>query len=729
MQAEYPLVRDLVLIGGGHAHALVLRKWAMRPQPGVQLTLINPAPVAAYTGMLPGVVAGHYPRDAAMIDLVRLCRFAGARLILGAVGHIDPHLRQVHVPGRPALRYDVASLDVGVMAGPATIPGLEHAVPARPLDQFLTGWQAHLGRAEPLAQIVIIGGGVAGVELALAAAHRLHDRRPVITVLEAGTALRALPHRAGALMRQALIAAGITLHERAVIDAITKDAVVLSDGTSLPSDLTIAVAGAKPHGWLANCGLAMTNGFVNVGPTLQTSDPAIFAAGDCAHLSHAPRPKAGVYAVRAAPVLHDNLRNALSGKPLRAYHPQGDYLKLISLGTKTALLDRNRVSFAHPALWRWKDRIDGRFVAKLSDFPAMTTPATPADAALGLADALGARPLCGGCGAKVGAQGLRSALAALPPPLQPAVHSGPGDDAAVLRVADGFQVITTDHLRSFTSDPFVMARIAATHALGDIRAMGAAPQVALAQITLPRMSETMQAALLADIMAGAASVFTAAGADIVGGHTSVGAELTIGFSITGTATQIITKAGARDGDCLILTKPLGTGTIMAADMAIAQVPGLRITGMMLGEVVAGALAQMQQPLAKAAAILAPHAHAMTDVTGFGLAGHLADMLQASGCAATLNLAAIPFLPGAVALAAAGHASSLAPANRAALAGIMAFDARPETALLIDPQTAGGLLAAVPADQATALIAALNTAGEDAAIIGTVEPGTPAIHLG
>ncbi len=722
MQAAFPPTRDLVLIGGGHAHALVLRKWAMRPQPGVQLTVINPAPVAAYTGMLPGVVAGHYRRDEAMIDLVRLCRFAGARLVLGAATGIDRAARLISITGRPALRYDVASLDVGVNAGPLGVPGVHHAVPARPLDGFLAGWQAHLAKAMPQPRIIVIGGGVGGVELALAVAHRLHAQQPAITILDAGTALQGLPARAAARMRRALGTAGIALREGVVIASVQDNAVILRDGTSLPSDLTISVAGAVPHGWLADTGLDLTAGFVTVGPTLQSSDPVIFAAGDCAHLSHAPRPKAGVFAVRAAPVLHDNLRAALSDRPLRPFRPQHDYLKLIALGPQSAMATRNGLAFAHPSLWHWKDRIDRAFMARLSDFPAMPAPPIPDGAVTGLTEAMGAKPLCGGCGAKIGADGLNAALSGLPAPTRPDVHSGAGDDAAILRVGAGFQVLTTDHLRAFTDDPYVMARIAATHALGDIRAMGATPQVALSQITLPRMAAPLQQAMLADIMAGAASVFTAAGADIVGGHTSVGAELTIGFTVTGTATHVVTKAGARVGDRLILTKALGSGTILAADMAIAQMPGV-----MLGEVVAHALARMQHPLGPAAAIITPVAHAMTDVTGFGLAGHLAEMLRASGCGAVLTLGAIPILPGAVALAAAGHASSLAPANRAAVAAMLDPNPTPLAALLIDPQTAGGLLAAVPPDHANQVLADLQAAGEEAAIIGTVTGAPVAIR--
>ena len=696
----------------------------MNPQPGVRLTLINPAPVAPYTGMLPGHIAGHYTRPAMMIDLVRLCRFANARLIIGHAAGIDPSTKRIRLTNRPDIAYDVASIDTGITSDLPDIPGFkDHALAAKPLDAYADRWEKFLTSPPQNPKIVIIGAGIGGAELAMASLHRLHSlgTNPKVTLIDQNPdMLRGV----GAGARKATLAKltqmGITLLPSTQITQINATSVTLQDGQTLPSDFTLSVATARPQDWLQQTGLALTNGYLTLNPHLQTSSPAIFAAGDCTHLAHAPRPKAGVFAVRAAPILLHNLRAALSGQPLRAFNPQRDYLKLISTGAKSAIADRSGFSLQGAWLWRWKHRIDAKFMAKFTSYPAMTTPPVPQNAALGLADLIAQKPLCGGCGAKVAPADLTTALATLPAPKRPDVISGPGDDAAILSHGEGLQVITTDHLRAFTNDPYLMAKITATHALGDIWAMGATPQVALAQITLPPLSPALQARTLAEIMQGAAEVITAAGADLVGGHTSQGAELTIGFTLTGLAPRAITKAGAKPGDVLILTKPIGMGIILAAEMANAH-----LSGALLGDIVANAYAQMLRPLSQDAKILTPHAHAMTDVTGFGLAGHLVEILQASNCAATLSLARIPILPGANHLAGAGHASSLAPANRAATVPYMAFTDSPASALLFDPQTAGGLLAAVPASKADAIIAAL---GGQAAIIGTLTQGPPMIHI-
>jgi selenide,water dikinase len=716
MESTVPLTRDLVLVGGGHAHALVLKAWGMRPLLGARLTLVDPAPEAAYSGMLPGFVAGHYPRADLMIDLVRLARFAGARIVLARATGIDRSRKHVLIEGRAALRYDVLSLDIGVTSDMPALPGFaEHAHPAKPLAAFADAWEAHLGRAAeggPRAAVVI-GGGVAGTELAFAMAHRLGPG--AVTLLEAAPEpLPGLAPRARRLALAEAKALGLAIRAGERAARVLAAYVETEAGTRIPSAFTAGAAGARPAPWLAETGLALHEGFLAVGPTLQSeTDPAIFAAGDCAHLSHAPRPKAGVFAVRAAPVLFESLRAALAGRALRAFRPQHDYLKLISLGARNAIALRSGLSAKGAALWRWKDRIDRRFMARLADLPEMPRPALPPLLAEGARELSDGPPLCGGCAAKVGRGALTEALAALPRATRPDVLRGAGDDAAILAMGEARQAISTDQLRAFTLDPYLLARIAAIHALGDLWSKGAAPQAALAQIVLPRMAPAMEAATLAEILAAASAVFRPEGAEIVGGHTAIGAELGVGFTVTGLVDTPIGQSGAKPGDALILTKPLGTGAILAAEMAYA-VPG---------PIAAKAWESMARPSGAAARLLAPIANAMTDVTGFGLAGHLAGILEASGLSADLSLAGLPVLEGAEALLAQGLRSSLHAAN-ASLA--LPLDLPPgfRAELLFDPQTAGGLLAAVPAEKAPALLADL---GNGAALIGRLAEGPPAIR--
>jgi selenide, water dikinase len=383
----------------------------------------------------------------------------------------------------------------------------------------------------------------------------------------------------------------------------------------------------------------------------------------------------------------------LTGGPLRSYTPQRDYLKLISLGGKSALAEKFGTTWRGPLLWRLKDCIDRKFMTRFDSLPAMQAPDLPNVAAIGVKEALGDKPMCGGCGAKVGRAALRQVLG-----------DAFGDDAGLVQAG---QVITTDHLRALTADPVLMTRIAANHALGDIWAMGAVPQAVTTSIILPRMDSALQQRTMAEIMATATEVMTAAGARMAGGHSSLGGELTIGFTITGLVDRPIMQAGALPGDALILTKPIGSGTIMAAEMA----------GLARGADVIACLDLMVQSQAAAAAILRG-AHAMTDVTGFGLLGHLRGICDASGTGAVLNWAQVPLMQGAAALSAQGIRSTLFADNQAG-AGATSGGV-PD--LAHDPQTAGGLLAAVAADKAGGILDQLSAAGYTAAIIGQITDG-------
>ncbi|SDK58198.1 selenide, water dikinase SelD [Aliiruegeria lutimaris] len=718
MHLPLPLTRDLVLVGGGHSHALLLRMWGMDPLPGARLTLINPGPVAFYSGMLPGHIAGHYDRSELQIDLVRLARFAGARFVDTTATGIDTENRQVKLSNGTRLRYDALAVDIGITTDIPQIPGFaEHGVPAKPLDGFALAWNTWCDRLRAGAvapQICIIGAGIAGVELALAMRHRSGalGQPARIEIVDSARALDGISGDSRSALFERLRQDDIILHEQAPVAKVTATGVELVSGAQIEASFVLGCAGARPHDWIAETGLQHAAGYLSVDRHLRSlSAPEIFASGDCADLSFAPRPKAGVYAVRAAPILFQNLRATLAGGSLRRFRPQKDYLKLVSLGDKAALADRSGVTLSGPWLWRWKDWIDRRFMHKMQDLPRMPAPPLPPRRAKGLDELHGDQPLCGGCGAKVAGSELQQALAKLPAPMRPEVASLPGDDAAILSTGDGFQVLTTDHLRAFTEDPALFARIAAVHALGDIWAMGAAPQVALANVTLPPMRGALQQQTLGEILGAATEVFRAEGADLVGGHTSTGAECSIGFTLTGLRpTPPVTLAGGRPGDALILTKPLGTGTILAGEMQ----------GRAHGADVLDALASMARPQGTAARILAG-AHAMTDVTGFGLAGHLLAICDASELGAEIRLEDIGFYRGAVALAADGIRSTLAPANRD-VSGRMLLPEDPRAELLFDPQTAGGLLAAVGQGEAQGILRALLDAGFDARQIGSLVEG-------
>jgi selenide,water dikinase len=703
MRSSEPVETDILLLGAGHAHVEVLRRFAMKPERGVRLTLVGREPETPYSGMLPGLIRGDYTVDQAHIDLAPLAAAAGARLILAEATSIDLSTRSIGLVGRPDIPFDLLSIDVG---GTPSMPD-GGGIPVKPIGRFLDQLQALENNLPPNSRIVVVGGGAGGVELALALAHRFRGQPRVTLVSSTPEPLASAPPRARRVARAALVDAGVELASGVMAGALADGKLPLSDGTALDAEAALWATSAVGPGFLLESGLICDpSGCVVVDNTLRSvSHDFVFAVGDCAALG---RPKSGVWAVRAGAPLARNLRLAARRKPLRPWTPQRDALVILGLGAGRAVAWRNGITVAGRSAWRMKDWIDRRWMHMYKE---MRMPADPAD------------PMrCGGCGAKVGAEVLAGALASLP-------RSGSGDlfdamehpdDAAVMRPPAGRLLVqSVDHFRAFLDDPYVFGQVAAAHALSDIHAMGARPWTALAIASVPHASAAKMGAELSAMLRGATEVLNADGCTLVGGHSAEAAESALGFAVTGLAEpgKAMRKAGLHVGDYLILTKPLGTGVVLAGHMR----------GLTRAAWLQAAIASMCVSNAVAARVFLAHrATACTDVTGFGLAGHLREMLIASAVGAELWLDAIPLLPGALELAGQGVESTLAPDNSRALPGM---DGGVRAALLIDPQTSGGLLGGVPPARAEGCLVALLATGLQAAVIGVVEPSAaPTIRL-
>ena len=716
-----PPLRDIVLLGGGHANVQVLKAFAMRPEPGLRLTIVAREPHSPYSGMLPGLVAGVYAWEGIHIDLARLAAFAGARFIAAEATGIDPERRQLLFADRPPLRYDVLAINTG------GVPGQRFAssfvTPVKPIGRFLPVWQELVEGPEPLGHVTIVGAGAGGVELALA----IGGPELACTVVDAadapltGFAAAARRRVSGALDdRRIELLTGFE-----VVDA-DDGMVFAADGRQVQTDHVLWVTGVEAPAWPAQAGLATdASGFIAVDEHLQSvSHPDVFAAGDVAAPVGQPRSKSGVYAVRQGPFLANNVRRYATGRRLRLFRAQRRALAIIGLGEGRALASRGRWAVSGTGVWRLKQWIDRRFIRKFSDLPAM--PQEPIKIVESLRSELPEPMRCGGCGAKLGADILRRVLDRLDVQAPAArVVQGIGDDAAVVQVAGGDIAMSCDGFRAMIDDPYRFGRIGGHHALNDLFAMGADPAFALALATVPAMADALMEEDLFQMMAGAVSVFREHGVALVGGHSAEGAELGIAFSVTGTLTgAALAKGGLEPGQRLVLTKPLGTGALLAGAMQGRTRAADLVT----------AIATMDISNAPAVAVLrASGATACTDVTGFGLAGHLTEMTRASsgGVGACLDVDAIPELSGALDLIENGTISSLQENNEQALSDFTIIGLppnAPEVRLLADPQTAGGLLASVPPHRAEDCVRELRDAGFTAArIIGEVVEGAGEIR--
>ena len=750
-----PITKSLVLVGGGHSHALVLRKMGMNPWPAnVQITLITNLADTPYSGMLPCHIAGLYDFDTAHIDLRPLTRFANCRLIMDEMTGLDPVQQKVICANRPPIAYDTLSIDVGSTPAKSQVAGADkYAIPAKPVPTLLKAWDSYLKSLEAAlkeqpdtpATVAIVGGGVGGVEMAFAMQVRLQQlvdtyslrskrqgskQQVCVHIFQRGEHLAKGRNRLTQWMVERMCQKrGIQVHTQETVCEVMERAVRCESGLVVECDRTFWVTNASAPPWLKDSSLTLTSdGFIAVDDTLQTlSHPNIFAAGDVATMVNHKRPKAGVFAVRQGPPLYENLKRQVAGQPLQPFKPQRRYLNIIDTDTDTSIASWG--PFAIRAKWcrAWKNNIDQKFMSLFSDFPAMAEKAEQPRASQNK-DPQQNTMYCAGCGSKVGGQTLSRALSRVRAeaadnsdwPNRNNIYTGldEPDDAAIVQIPAGkLSVHTVDHFSALVDDPFLFGQICVNHCLSDLFAMGATSHNVLAIATIPYANNNNQEETLYQLLSGAILALADAKTFLVGGHTTEGPELSLGFACNGwiDPEQTWKKSGLQLGQALILTKALGTGTLFAADSQLKA----------KGRQIEAAVQSMLQSNRLAAECLKQHgATACTDITGFGLAGHLLEMVQASQVEVSLDLGAIAFLSGAAHSLANNIVSSLHQRNlERALPAIQARHTpthSPDFQILFDPQTSGGLLASIPVEEIDSCLEALHQLGYSSSqCIGTV----------
>ncbi len=696
---------------------------ACGPVPAVAVTLISEAPVIPYSAMVSGLIAGDYKWDDITIDLVRLCQKVKVRFLAERVTGIDPVGRRVLFADRPALTYDALSLGLGSLpACPGKQTSADTCLVMRPLATLLRKLdvlEKHWQQLTGPFHLVVVGGGASGCELALA----IHKRfAPLdgfrLTLLQGNERLmprfpRAVTRKFERLFRQR----GIAFRVNARVTDSRDREVLLAHGERLACDAVLWATEASPPALIRASGLDVdAQGFLRVKDSLQSiSDPAVFGTGDCVAFDANPQlARNGVHAVRQGPVLFDNIASFLRDKPTRPFRPQRVYLCLLNTADGKSVLSYGPLTLRSRWARRLKDRIDRAWIRKFTRFTPMAEERAGAESH---------QMRCGGCGSKISSDVLSAVLRRLDLPSDPRIVLGcrAGEDAAVHRARPELfgaepdkllEVQTVDYFKAFVDDPYLFGQIAAQHAVSDLFAMNARPFSALAIATLPYARGPIQETQLFELLSGAVHTFRDLGVVLTGGHTTEGSELALGFAVTGFAEEgrLFQKSRLRAGDLLILTKPVGTGALLAAWMrgeCRAEWFEALVAGMLLSN-------------ARAAAIFrAAGTEACTDVTGFGLAGHLLEMLDASRLSARLVARDVPLYQGFQEVAGKGIVSTLHRDN-ARMSCRIAGQNPP--AFLFDPQTSGGLLGAVRPDQSIRVLQQLHEAGfPQAAAIGEVIP--------
>ena len=714
-----PATHDVVLVGAGHTNMHIVRMMRMHPIPGVRLTVISPTGNAPYSGMLPGTLAGIYSQDDMTVDLYRAIEPTGVQLIVAPAIGLDAKKRRVLLKDRPPVRFDVCCVGIGSIPAMRELwAGQENVLSIKPMATFLDRFNARLDALAHLdtLHLSVVGGGAAGTEVAFCVENYLKTKGVTakVSLIDSGDRpLKGYLPKTRDLAMYEFKRRGIEVVAGHRVSGFDNNQLAFEKHEPRHADLVIWAAAASAPPVLESFDLPKTdNGFLAVDNTLlSTSGAPVFVVGDTASFVNQEVAKAGVYAVREGPVLWENIKRKLNNRPLTEYKPQTDFMSLLATGDGSAIGQYKGKATLGKWVWKLKNHIDRKFMRMHQVYdPMMTVQPKPADDTPTMK--------CRGCGGKVGAGVLSAALEKLNVGGGDHVGLSEPDDAAILDLSKGpANVVSVDFFQAFLSDPFIVGRVAALNALSDIWAMGADCVGALAMVTLPEAAPGLQTETLHQLLAGGVHELNLANAELLGGHTIESQDMTVGYTTMGRFADGVVpfrKNGLNPGDLLVLSKPLGTGTILAAlgdgncrsEWMDAMLPHMLVSN------------QSASLIAREFNIVAA-----TDVTGFGLAGHMLEMLGPSNCSAKLNAADIPLYAGFEQLTAEGVRSTLYPPNRESAemngADIGSNNSAAAHALF-DPQTSGGLLIAVPPAQADDLVKALH-AGDctEAAVIGEV----------
>ncbi len=721
MTSEKPNLRDLVLVGGGHTHALVAKMLAMEPIPGLRVTLVSEVSHAPYSGMLPGLIAGEFSYDEAHIDLRKLCAYAGIDFVLSRVTNVDTATRKVHLTARPPLDFDIVSINIGITPTQEEIEGSEHLHPVKPVPQFLHDWEEISGsfRAQPGQTISLIGGGAGAVELALSIRAKVGSGARIRIVQRSSEVLPSHSSKARGYLLEELREHRVEVLTGLAVVRSTQDSLILENGQELQTDHGLLLTNAQAALWLRNTGLKLDeDGFIEIRPTLQSvSHDFVFACGDVATCPEYPRPKSGVFAVRQAKPLLANLRRYVRGQSLRDFRPQEKFLSLIGNAHGRAIASRGEFALDSWLMLKLKHYIDNKFMKKFSDLKEPDT---------GFRNQFFSRPFdkerqaletkaqkrCRGCAGKYPGDLLICNLEDMG-----VVGEKGFEDSATVKIGkDRNLVQSVDTLVEFLGDPYTFGKVAFQHAANDILAMGTKPHSLLVSAGIPFGSDRVIERSLTQVMAGVREAAAEIEAEVIGGHTYFAAELSLTLCLNGfldKGVHSVEKATPREGDVLILTKALGSGTLFAAQMR-AQAKGRWLDR---------AVESMLRSHKEASEIFrACQVSALTDVSGFGLLGHLAEMFQRTELLPHFD-AELPVLDGAQEVLSAGFQSSLHDSNRRYAQKLLKNQDLLRHEIALTPETSGPMLASVPADLADECLKLLQEAGYcQATRIGTVRKG-------
>ena len=624
MQQTY-YKKQLVLLGGGHAHVQVLRKLCMNFYEGLHVILINNSLESAYSGMTPAYIQDYYKINEIMIDLQRLCFNAGVTFINDEVIQLKTEEKKVILKNRPSIHYDLLSINTGCISKKNNIKIHENSknIFIKPINNLIKNLNAldEIIKNTNNTKINIIGGGVAAFEISFALRQRFHNKISISIISKNILLEKNLNTKTINELKKISENMNISLKESDVIE-IKKNELLLSNGEIFPSDLNLISTGAQIPEWIQNSSLEKNDGFIGIKTNLQSiNDENIFAAGDVASIQDHRRPKSGVMAVRQGQILKENIFLKIQGKKLKKFRPQKNWLYIIGTYPNKALLNYMYLSFHSKWCWTLKKWIDKSFIKRFS-FPNKLN--MKKKIVSENFEIQNQEMYCQGCGSKI-------SKATLIDYLSENSKNNELADSSIVKFSNNQILQTVDHIKLFNSiDPFDFGIISYLHSQNDIIAAGGSVHSLNISVGVPFGDGNTEIFYLKSFMKGIEHLSKFDNASIISGHSYQTFEPGITINMNGTYEHESKKTLAKENNLIYLSKPLGVGYLLAAyfknsDLLDSQDFKEVLSSMKLSNKNASEIAKKHQT------------KSMTDISGFGLASHLGDICKSSGLTANIHL--------------------------------------------------------------------------------------------
>ena len=624
MQQTY-YKKQLVLLGGGHAHVQVLRKLCMNFYEGLHVILVNDSLESAYSGMTPAYIQDFYKVNEIMIDLQRLCFNAGVTFVNDEVIQLQTEKKKVILKNHPSIHYDLLSINTGCVSKRNNIKIYENSknIFIKPINNLIKNLKTldALTKNTNNIKINIIGGGVAAFEISFALRQRFQNKVLINIISKDILSEKNLNTKSVSELKKIAKNMNISLKESNVIE-IKKNELLLSNGETFPSDLNLISTGAQLPAWIQNSSLEKLDEFIGVKTNLQSiNDENIFAVGDVANILDFRRPKSGVMAVRQGQLLKENIFLKIKGKKLKKFRPQKNWLYIIGTYPNKALL--NYLSFSFHSEWCWvlKKWIDKSFIKRFSFPNKLSMKKKIISDGFKLTNQ---EMYCQGCGSKV-------SKATLLDYLSESSNNNELADSSIVKFPNNQILQTVDHIKLFNSiDPFDFGIISYLHSQNDIIAAGGSVHSLNISVGVPFGDGNTEIFYLKSFMKGVEHLSKFDNASIISGHSYQTFEPGITINMNGVYEHESKKTLARENNLIYLSKPLGVGYLLAAyfknsDLLDSKDFNEVLTNMKLSNKNASEIAKKHQT------------KSMTDISGFGLASHLGDICKNSGLSANIHL--------------------------------------------------------------------------------------------